>query len=59
MFGVIKCLDEKLSKAFMARTKLHNNFQLNENEENKKFYGQQRNLCVSRLKKEKRDLMKM
>ena len=43
-----------LSKAFMHRSKLKNNYNKNPTEENKALYNRQRNFCVSLLKKEKK-----
>ena len=43
-----------LSKAFMHRSKLKNNYNKNPTEENKALYNRQRNFCVSLLKREKK-----
>ena len=47
-------MNKTLSKAFMHRSKLKNKYNKNPSEENKKSYNQQRNYCVSLLKKEKK-----
>ena len=47
-------MNKTLSKAFMHRSKLRNKYNKNPTENNKIFYNQQRNFCVSLLKKEKR-----
>ena len=47
-------MNKTLSKAFMHRSKLKNKYNKNPTENNKIFYNQQRNFCVSLLKKEKR-----
>ena len=47
-------MNKILSKAFMHRSKLKNNFNRNPTEANKTLYNKQRNFCVSLLKKEKR-----
>ena len=41
------------SKEIMQRTKLKNNFNKNPNEENKRLYKKQRNICVALLKRKK------
>ena len=46
--------DKELSKAFMAKTKLRNNFLYNKGEENRKPYATQRNFCVSFVRKIKK-----
>ena len=48
-------MNKTLSKAFMHRSKLKNNFNKNPTEENKELYKKQRNYCVSLLKKEKKN----
>ena len=47
-------MNKTLSKAFMHRSKLKNKYNKNPTENNIIFYNQQRNFCVSLLKKEKR-----
>ena len=47
-------MNKTLSQAFMHRSKLKNRFNKYPTENNKIFYNQQRNYCVSLLKKEKR-----
>ena len=47
-------MNKTLSKAFMHRSRLKNNFNKNPAEGNKSLYNKQRNFCVSLLKKEKR-----
>ena len=47
-------MNKTLSKAFMHRSKLKNNFNKNPTEENKRLYKKQRNFCVSLLEKEKK-----
>ena len=47
-------MNKILSKAFMHRSKLKNNFNKNPTKANKTLYNKQRNFCVSLLKKEKR-----
>ena len=47
-------MNKTLSQAFMHRSNLKNRFNKNPTENNKIFYNQQRNYCVSLLKKEKR-----
>ena len=48
-------MNKDLSKAIMVRTRLRNIFLKNGTEENKINYNKQRNLCVSLLRKSKRD----
>ena len=48
-------MNKSLSKVTMVRTRLRNIFLKNRLEENKISYNQQRNLCVTRLRKSKRD----
>ena len=47
-------MNKTLSQAFMRRSKLKNKFNKNPTEQNKISYNQQRNYCVSLLRKEKR-----
>ena len=47
-------MNKTLSKAFMHRSRLRNNFNKSPTEGNKSLYNKQRNFCVSLLKKEKR-----
>ena len=47
-------MNKTLSKAFMHRSKLKNEFNKNPTEENKRIYHKQRNYCVNLLNKEKR-----
>ncbi len=47
-------MNKILSKAFMQRSKLKNNYNRNPTESNKGFYKKQRNYCVNLLKKEKK-----
>ena len=47
-------MNKTLSKAFMHRSKLKNNFNKKPTDVNKQLYKKQRNLCVSLLKKERR-----
>ena len=47
-------MNKTLTKAFMHRSKLKNKYNKNPNEINKTLYKKQRNICVSLLKKEKR-----
>jgi hypothetical protein len=47
-------MNQTLSKSFMHRSKLKNKFNKNPTEENKILYNQQRNYCVSLLRKEKK-----
>ena len=47
-------MNKTLSKAFMHRSRLKNNFNKNPSDGNKRLYNKQRNFCVSLLKKEKR-----
>ena len=48
-------MNKNLSKAIMLRTKLRNIFLKNRTEENKNRYTKQRNLCVTLLRKSKRE----
>ena len=48
-------MNKNLSKAIMLRTKLWNIFLKNRTEENKNRYTKQRNLCVTLLRKSKRE----
>ena len=48
-------MKKSLSKAIMARTRLRNIFLKNRSEENKINYNKQRNLCVTLLRKSKRE----
>ena len=48
-------MNKNLSKAIMLRTKLRNIFYKNRTEENKYRYTKQRNLCVTLLRKIKRE----
>ena len=48
-------MNKSLSKAIMVRTRLRNIFLKNRSEENKIIYNKQRNLCVTLLKKSKRE----
>ena len=48
-------MNKTLSKAFMNRAKLKNNFNKNPTEENKQLYKKQRNFCVRLLRKEKKE----
>ena len=47
-------MNRTLSKAFMHRSKLKNRYNKKPNEANKTSYNQQRNYCVSLLRKEKK-----
>ena len=47
-------MNKVLSKAFMHRTKLKNQYNNTPNENNKNLYKRQRNFCVNLLRKEKR-----
>ena len=47
-------MNKTLSKAFMHRSKLKNIFNKDPTDGNKKLYNQQRNYCVSLLRKEKK-----
>ena len=47
-------MNKTLSKAFMKRSQLKNNFHKNPSEQNKRIFKKYRNFCVSLLKKEKR-----
>ena len=44
-------MTKELSKNIMKRSRLRNKYLNNNNEENRKLYAQQRNYCVSLLKK--------
>ena len=48
-------MNKDLSKAIMKRTKLRNVFLKNRTEENRNHYTKQRNLCVTLLRKSKRE----
>ena len=48
-------MNKTLSKAFMYRSRLKNNFNKNPTHENKVLYNKQRNFCVSLVKKEKQN----
>ena len=48
-------MNKTLSKAFMHRSKLRNNFNKNPTDENWGLFKKQRNYCVSLLKKEKKN----
>ena len=48
-------MNETLAKAIMHRSKLRNIFLKNRTEENRKNYAKQRNLCVTLLRKSKRE----
>ena len=48
-------MNKSLSKAIMVRTRLRNIFLKNRNKENKINYSKQRNLCVTLLRKSKRE----
>ena len=48
-------MNETLTKAIMHRSKLRNMFLKNRTEENRKNYAKQRNLCVTLLRKSKRE----
>ena len=48
-------MNKTLSKAFMHRSKLKNNFNKNPTEGNKDLYKKQRNYCVGLLKREKKN----
>ena len=48
-------MNKSLSKVTMGRTRLSNIFLKNRREENKINYNKQRNLCVTRLRKSKRE----
>ena len=48
-------MNKSLSKAIMVRTRLRNIFLKNRSEENKINYNKQRNLCVTLLRKSKRE----
>ena len=48
-------MNKDLSKAIMKRTKLRNIFLKNRTEENRNHYAKQRNLCVTLLRKSKRE----
>ena len=47
-------MNKVLSKAFMQRSKLKNNFNKNPTDINKSMYKKQRNFCVNLLRKEKK-----
>ena len=47
-------MNKTLSKAFMHRSRLKNNYNKKPTEDNKKLYNRQRNICVSLLRKEKK-----
>ena len=47
-------MNKILSKAFMRRTKLKNQYNNTPKEKNKNLYKIQRNYCVNLLRKEKR-----
>ena len=47
-------MNHTLSQAFMHRSKLKNIFNKDPTDGNKKLYNQQRNYCVSLLRKEKK-----
>ena len=47
-------MNKDLSRAFMCRSKLKNQFNKNPTEANKILYNKQRNYCVSLVKKERR-----
>ena len=47
-------MNKVLSKAFMHRTKLKNQYNNTPNEKNKNLYKRQRNYCVNLLRKEER-----
>ena len=48
-------MNKTLSKAIMQRSKLRNIFLKNRTEENRNNYAKQRNLCVTLLRKNKRE----
>ena len=48
-------MNKSLSKAIMVRTRLRNIFLKNSKKENKINYNKQRNLCVTLLRKSKRE----
>ena len=48
-------MNKTLSKAIMQRSKLRNIFLKNRTEENRNNYAKQRNLCVTLLRKSKRE----
>ena len=48
-------MNKSLSKAIMVRTRLRNTFLKNKSEQNKINYNKQRNLCVTLLRKSKRE----
>ena len=48
-------MNKTLSKAVMQRSKLRNIFLKNRTEENRNNYAKQRNLCVTLLRKSKRE----
>ena len=47
-------MNKVLSKAFMHRSKLKNQYNKTPNEKNKSLYRKQRNFCLSLLRKEKK-----
>ena len=47
-------MNNVLSKAFMHRSKLKNQYNKTPNEKNKSLYRKQRNFCLNLLRKEKR-----
>ena len=47
-------MNKALSKAFMKRSRLKNNYNKNQTEENKSLYKSQRNFCVKLVRKEKK-----
>ena len=47
-------MNKILSKAFMNRSRLRNNFFKNPNDENKAIYKKHRNYCVNLLKRKKK-----
>ena len=58
MFGVINqspFMNETLTKAIMHRSKLRNKFLKKRTEENRRNYSKQKNLCVTLLRKSKRE----
>ena len=48
-------MNKTLSKSFMLRSKLKNNFNKNPSPENERLYKKQRNFCVNLLKSEKKN----
>ena len=49
-------MDKTLSKVIIQRSKLRNIFLKNRTEENRNNYAKQRNVCVTLLRKSKREI---